>query len=139
MTHATPHGTEPLVLHTADARGVHRLTLNQPKSFNVLSEAMLTELLLKNGLGALGVHAISKPQTLASGITIHRVLMSDDRLLWLCFDTYQQGFKDEVIKANPAQVIMLNSCFNNVDDKADEHISNLQLELTHHSIGLLII
>ena len=102
-------------------------------------QAMLTELLLKNGLGALGVHAISKPQTLASGMTIHRVLMSDDRLLWLCFDAYQQGFKDEVIKANPAQVIMLNSCFNNVDDKADEHISNLQLELGHHGIGLLII
>lgn len=102
-------------------------------------QAMLTELLLKNGLGALGVHAISKPKTLASGITIHRVLMSDDRLLWLCFDAYQQGFKDEVIKANPAQVIMLNSCFNSQGDKADEHISNLQLELGHHGIGLLII
>ena len=102
-------------------------------------QAMLTELLLKNGLGALGVHAISKPQTLASGMTIHRVLMSDDRLLWLCFDAYQQGFKNEVIKANPAQVIMLNSCFNSQGDKADEHISNLQLELGHHGIGLLII
>lgn len=102
-------------------------------------QAMLTELLLKNGLGALGVHAISKPKTLASGITIHRVLMSDDRLLWLCFDAYQQSFKDEVIKASPAQVIMLNSCFNSQGDKADEHISNLQLELGHHGIGLLII
>lgn len=102
-------------------------------------QAMLTELLLKNGLGALGVHAISKPKTLASGMIIHRVLMSDDRLLWLCFDAYQQGFKDEVIKANPAQVIMLNSCFNSQGDKADEHISNLQLELGHHGIALLII
>src|SRR5699024_1939596 len=102
-------------------------------------QAMLTELLLKNGLGALGVHAISKPKLLASGMTIHRVLMNDDRLLWLCFDAYQQGFKDEVIKANPAQVIMLNSCFNTVGEKADEYISNLQLELQHYSIGLLII
>ncbi|HMN21143.1 MAG TPA: enoyl-CoA hydratase [Ottowia sp.] len=33
-----------LVLHAVDARGVHRLTLNQPKAFNVLSEAVLTEL-----------------------------------------------------------------------------------------------
>ena len=32
------------VRHERDARGVHRLTLNTPKSFNVLSEAMLTEL-----------------------------------------------------------------------------------------------
>lgn len=102
-------------------------------------QAMLTELLLKNGLGALGVHAISKPKTLASGMTIHRVLMNDDRLLWLCFDAYQQGFKDEVITANPAQVIMLNSCFNTVGEKADEYISNLQLELQHYGIGLLII
>ncbi|ENX5419374.1 TPA: site-specific DNA-methyltransferase [Proteus mirabilis] len=102
-------------------------------------QAMLTELLLKNGLGALGVHAISKPKLLANGMTIHRVLMNDDRLLWLCFDAYQQGFKDEVITANPAQVIMLNSCFNTVGEKADEYISNLQLELQHYGIGLLII
>ncbi|ELJ3515910.1 TPA: site-specific DNA-methyltransferase [Proteus mirabilis] len=102
-------------------------------------QAMLTELLLKNGLGALGVHAISKPKLLANGMTIHRVLMNDDRLLWLCFDAYQQDFKAEVITANPAQVIMLNSCFNTVGEKADEYISNLQLELQHYGIGLLII
>ncbi len=35
---------DAIVLHQRDARGVHRLTLNQPKAFNVLSEAMLTEL-----------------------------------------------------------------------------------------------
>jgi enoyl-CoA hydratase/carnithine racemase len=34
----------PLVLHQRDARGVHVLTLNQPRAFNVLSEAMLAEL-----------------------------------------------------------------------------------------------
>ena len=30
--------------HTRDARGVHRLTLNSPATFNVLSESMLTAL-----------------------------------------------------------------------------------------------
>ncbi len=30
--------------HTRDARGVHRLTLNTPAAFNVLGEAMLTDL-----------------------------------------------------------------------------------------------
>ena len=32
------------VRHERDARGVHRLTLNSPKSFNVLGEAVLGEL-----------------------------------------------------------------------------------------------
>lgn len=32
---------DAVVLHRRDARGVHWLTLNQPKSFNVLSEAVL--------------------------------------------------------------------------------------------------
>ncbi len=32
------------VLHQRDARGVHRLTLNSPKTFNVLSEQVLAEL-----------------------------------------------------------------------------------------------
>ncbi|TSE31766.1 enoyl-CoA hydratase [Tepidimonas charontis] len=34
----------PILLHQRDARGVHTLTLNQPRSFNVLSEAMLAAL-----------------------------------------------------------------------------------------------
>jgi len=34
-----------LLLHARDERGVHRLTLNAPRSFNVLSEEMLTCLL----------------------------------------------------------------------------------------------
>ncbi|MFT3777257.1 MAG: enoyl-CoA hydratase [Ottowia sp.] len=42
MTDAAP--PEPLVLHRRDARGVHVLTLNQPRAFNVLSEAVLGEL-----------------------------------------------------------------------------------------------
>ena len=37
---STPEPSD-LLLHQRDARGVHVLTLNQPKSFNVLSEAML--------------------------------------------------------------------------------------------------
>ena len=43
---STPPTTESdaLLLHQRDASGVHQLTLNQPKSFNVLSEAMLAEL-----------------------------------------------------------------------------------------------
>ncbi len=35
---------EPSVLHRRDARGVHVITLNQPKKFNVLSEEVLDEL-----------------------------------------------------------------------------------------------
>jgi enoyl-CoA hydratase/carnithine racemase len=35
---------EPILLHECDARGVHTLTLNTPKAFNALSEAMLAAL-----------------------------------------------------------------------------------------------
>lgn len=35
---------EPVLLSSRDARGVHTLTLNTPRSFNVLSEAMLAAL-----------------------------------------------------------------------------------------------
>jgi adenine-specific DNA-methyltransferase len=98
--------------------------------------AMLTELLLKHGLGALGVHAISKPRVI-SGVTVHRVLMADDKTMWLCFDTYTEALKDEIVKAMPAQVVMLNSCF--VGTKADEQLANLQLELAGLDIGLTVI
>ena len=100
--------------------------------------AMLTELLLKHGLGALGVHAVSAPKQVA-GVTVHRVLMPDDKAMWLCFDTYTDALKDEIVKAQPAQVVMLNSCF--VGDKADEQLSNLQLELgaPGRDIGLTVI
>lgn len=43
MTTPTPEHA-PTLLHTRDERGVHTLTLNQPKAFNVLSEAMLAAL-----------------------------------------------------------------------------------------------
>lgn len=98
--------------------------------------AMLTELLLKHGVGALGVHAISEPK-LVAGVTVHRVLMPDDRRLWLCFEPYTEALKDEIIKARPAHIILLNSCF--VGDKADELLSNLQLELSGLDISLTII
>ncbi|WP_306395173.1 site-specific DNA-methyltransferase [Telluria beijingensis] len=98
--------------------------------------AMLAELLLKHGLGALGVHAISKPVQLA-GLTVHRVLMYNDKQLWLCFAPYTSALKDEIVKARPAQVVLLNSCF--VGDKADELLSNLQLELAGLDIGLSVI
>ena len=99
--------------------------------------AMLTELLLKNGLGALGVHAISKPRKLACGITVHRVLREDDRSLWLCFEPYVEALRDEILSASPAQVIMLNSCF--VGAQGDEQLSNLQLDLAAQDISLLVI
>src|SRR5438046_9136637 len=35
---------EPLILRSQDGRGVVRLTLNRPKTFNALSEAMLAQL-----------------------------------------------------------------------------------------------
>lgn len=98
--------------------------------------AMLAELLLKNGLGALNVHAISKPKQLA-GATVHRVLLQDDRYLWLCFEPYSSALKDEILKEKPAQLILLNSCF--VGEKADEQLSNLQLEMKGLDIGLLVI
>ncbi|GED45856.1 hypothetical protein HME01_17080 [Vreelandella aquamarina] len=99
--------------------------------------AMLTELLLKNGLGALGVHAVSKPRTLACGVTVHRVLREDDRYLWLCFEPYVDALRDEIVSASPAQVIMLNSCF--VGTQGDEQLSNLQLDLAAQDISLLVI
>jgi adenine-specific DNA-methyltransferase len=98
--------------------------------------AMLAELLLKHGLGALGVHAISKPKQMA-GVTVHRVLMPNDQDMWLCFEPYTEALKTEMVKAKPAHVVMLNSCF--VGPKADELLSNLQLELSGLDIGLTVI
>lgn len=98
--------------------------------------AMLAELLLKHGLGALGVHAISKPMDMA-GATVYRVLMPNNTLMLLCFDPYTEALKDELVQAKPAKVVMLNSCF--VGTKADELLSNLQLELAGLEIGLTVI
>ncbi len=48
---ALPTSTD-LLLHQRDARGVHRLTLNSPDSFNTLSEAMLAAMQKALGLVA---------------------------------------------------------------------------------------
>jgi len=44
MTDSSAPNPTDLLLHERDARGVHRLTLNSPASFNTLSEAMLDAL-----------------------------------------------------------------------------------------------
>ena len=44
MTQSPASPADAPLRHQRDARGVHHLTLNQPRSFNVLGEAMLTEL-----------------------------------------------------------------------------------------------
>jgi enoyl-CoA hydratase/carnithine racemase len=44
MTDSIPTPVGDVLLHQRDARGVHRLTLNQPTRFNTLSEAMLSAL-----------------------------------------------------------------------------------------------
>jgi enoyl-CoA hydratase/carnithine racemase len=51
MTDTTAPQHTDLLLHERDARGVHRLTLNSPASFNTLSEAMLTA--LQNALNSI--------------------------------------------------------------------------------------
>ena len=38
--------SEDILLHSRDSRGVHTLTLNNPKAFNALSEAMMAALQL---------------------------------------------------------------------------------------------
>ena len=43
----TAQDAEPILLHARDPRGVHTLTLNTPKAFNALSEAMLEALSAK--------------------------------------------------------------------------------------------
>ena len=63
--------------------------------------------------------------------------MPDDRHMWLCFDPYTEALKAEIVHAKPANVVMLNSCFQGA--KADELLSNLQLELAGLDIGLTVI
>ena len=50
---------------------------------------------------------------------------------------YTEALKTEIVQAKPAQVVMLNSCFQGT--KADELLSNLQLELAGLEIGLTVI
>ena len=101
-----------------------------------MEQAMLTELLLKLGLGALGVDAISKAM-MQGGVKVHRVLLPDDRDLWLCFEPYKPELKEAIIKKKPAQVILLSSAFQG--EKADEALANLQLELDALDINLTVV
>lgn len=98
--------------------------------------AMLTELLLKHGLGALGVDAVSQLLPIGEA-TVHCVTLPDSRAMWFCFDTYTLALKASVVAAKPAQVVLLNSCF--VGQKADELLANLKLELAALEIGLTVI
>ncbi len=43
--------SEPILLHSRDDRGVHTITLNSPKTFNALSEAMMAA--IQQALGAV--------------------------------------------------------------------------------------
>lgn len=108
----------------------------QAKNVQIQQAVMLTELLLKFGIGALGVHAIAKPREVA-GVKVHRVLMADDTTMWLCFEAYTDALKEEIVKAKPSQMVMLNTCFSGA--KADEQLANLQLELTSSGIRLTVI
>jgi adenine-specific DNA-methyltransferase len=100
------------------------------------ARAMLAELLLKHGLGALGVHAKSDSHKVGKA-TVHCVPMQGERTMWLCFDPYTPALRDALVKARPAQVVLLNSCF--AGAKADEQLSNLQLELATLDIRLTVI
>ncbi|MEQ1668675.1 MAG: DNA methyltransferase, partial [Sulfuriferula sp.] len=97
---------------------------------------MLVELLLKMGLGLVGVDVITQPLDVA-GCEIQRVLLPDNRVLWVCFSPYLVALKAEIVKAKPQQVLMLNSCF--ISNKADERLTNLQLELAANDIRLTVI
>jgi enoyl-CoA hydratase/carnithine racemase len=50
--------TEDILLHTTDARGVHAITLNAPRKFNVLSEAMMAA--LQRALDAVAADACAR-------------------------------------------------------------------------------
>ncbi|QCB45994.1 enoyl-CoA hydratase [Hydrogenophaga sp. PAMC20947] len=53
-----------LLLHHCDSRGVHTLTLNAPRSFNVLSEAMMRE--LQAALDAVAVDSKARVVVIAA-------------------------------------------------------------------------
>jgi len=84
-------------------------------------ENMLTELLLKTGLG-LGVKYIQDQSFYKVGN------------LWICFEKFQSEMKEQILQGNVQKVIFLNSCF-----ASDAELSNLQLELKENEINLVII
>jgi len=84
-------------------------------------ENMLTELLLKTGLG-LGVQYLQEQSFYKVGN------------LWICFEKFQPEMKEQILQSNVQKVIFLNSCFS-----SDAELSNLQLELKENDINLVII
>jgi adenine-specific DNA-methyltransferase len=84
-------------------------------------ENMLTELLLKTGLG-LGVKYFQEQNFYKVGN------------FWICFEKFQPEMKEQILQGNVQKVIFLNSCF-----ASDAELSNLQLELKENEINLVII
>jgi adenine-specific DNA-methyltransferase len=101
-----------------------------------LHSGKLAELLLKFGLGALGVQAAVQTLNIAS-ISVYCAPLPDNKTLWLCFEPYAPALKEAIAQARPTQVLLLNSCF--VGNQADEQLANLQLELKGLDIGLTVI
>jgi len=56
--------SEEILIHERDARGVHTLTLNNPKAFNALSEAMLAALL--QALDAVAADPVARVLVIAA-------------------------------------------------------------------------
>jgi enoyl-CoA hydratase/carnithine racemase len=68
-----------LLLHDRDARGVHTLTLNAPRSFNVLSEAMMAA--MQQALDAVAVDDAARVVVIAA---IGRAFCEGDALAARC-------------------------------------------------------
>lgn len=103
---------------------------------------MLTELLLKYGLGTLGVDIKTQPMQIPandmSGVyTVYAVQTPANQVLWFYFDKYAPEIKAAIVKNKPHEVIMLNACF--ADENRDEAIANLQLEMASHQLSLKLI
>jgi adenine-specific DNA-methyltransferase len=128
--------TEQLALFQATEKTPDHAPINAEAEKQAWQHALLTELLLKKGLGVLGVDVQASPQAVGDA-TLYRVLMPDAQVLYLCFDPYSVALKMAIVADQPAQVVLLNSCF--VGDKADEQLSNLSLELATWDCRLEVI
>ena len=98
---------------------------------------MLTELLLKMGLGITEASAVITPLSVVNTQIYEVKQPVQNTVYWFCFSPYTAALKAEIVKAKPQQVILLNTCF--VGDNADEQMTNLKLELKTHDIKLMLI
>ena len=120
-----------------DAAIMQQLELHQQAEHPAsLQQNMLTELLLKMGLGLVGVEAKASLISVAD-TEIYAVSLPESGLLWLCFNPYKTALKAEIVKAKPQQIVFLNSCF--IGSNADEQLTNLELELKQQHIKLTVI